>query len=56
MITEIGKECEKYIKHGALVPDRIINAMVFNELRQLQGQSWILDGKLLILWKILIWA
>lgn len=42
--SEIGKECEKYIKHGALVPDRIINAMVFNELRLLQGQSWILDG------------
>lgn len=42
--TEIGRECEKYIKHGTLVPDNIMNVMIFNELRKLQGQSWILDG------------
>jgi len=45
VFAEIGRECEKYIKHGTLVPDNIMNVMIFNELRKLQGQSWILDGK-----------
>jgi len=42
--TDIGKEVEKYIKKGALVPDSIIEEMIIREMRGRQNESWLLDG------------
>jgi len=44
----IGKECEKYMKQGALVPDQIMEDMIITEMKKMQKDAWLLDGKLII--------
>jgi len=44
-IAAIGKECEKYMKQGALVPDQIIEEMIITEMKKMQKAAWLLDGK-----------
>lgn len=42
--TDIGKEVEKYIKQGKLVPDSIIQKMIIGEVQKLKKETWLLDG------------
>lgn len=42
--TEIGKQAEDYMKKGALVPDSIMQKMIIDEMKRLQGETWLLDG------------
>jgi len=48
--TAIGKECEKYMKQGALVPDQVIEEMILTEMKKMQKDAWLLDGKYSCLW------
>jgi adenylate kinase family enzyme len=34
--TDLGKECEKYIKKGALVPDTIMEDMIIKDMKKMQ--------------------
>jgi adenylate kinase len=40
--SELGKEIEKYLKAGQLVPDKIVNKIVREKIRNLE--NFILDG------------
>lgn len=42
--TEIGKEANKYIEKGKLVPDEIMMDLVISELDSLNNKNWLLDG------------
>jgi adenylate kinase len=43
--TEVGKQAEKYIKAGDLVPDDVITKLVLGHVRTLPTtQPWLLDG------------
>lgn len=43
--TPFGQEAEQYISKGKLLPDSIVNTLVFNELHQFYYESsWLLDG------------
>lgn len=42
--TELGREAQRYMDGGQLVPDDLIIAMVEDRLRTMGGGSWILDG------------
>ena len=46
--TAIGKEAEKYIKNGGLVPDSTMVGLITEQLRQNnwlnQQSNWLLDG------------
>lgn len=42
--TAIGKECEKYMKQGSLVPDQIMEDMIITEMKNMQKDAWLLDG------------
>lgn len=42
--TPLGKECQKYIDQGNLVPDELVNQMVENYLVQVQHDNLIFDG------------
>lgn len=46
--TEIGKEADKYIKTGLLVPDSTMVNLITEQLRELNGlndkANWLLDG------------
>lgn len=44
VLVAIGKEIEKYIKKGALVPDSIIEDMIIKEMKGMQKDNWLLDG------------
>jgi len=45
-IAAIGKECEKYMKQGALVPDQIMEDMIISEMKNMQKDAWLLDGNM----------
>jgi len=47
-IAAIGKECEKYMKQGSLVPDQIIEDMIITEMKNMQKDAWLLDGNYLL--------
>jgi len=47
-ITAIGKECEKYMKQGSLVPDQIMEDMIITEMKNMQKDAWLLDGNYLL--------
>jgi hypothetical protein len=34
------------MKKGALVPDSIMQKMIIDEMKRLQGETWLLDGNL----------
>lgn len=42
--TTLGREAKKYMDKGELVPDAIVIGMVEEELKRLEGRSFILDG------------
>jgi len=42
--TALGKEAKGFIDAGGLVPDSVTIGLVEEELRKLQGQSFVLDG------------
>lgn len=42
--TELGKEAQKYIDEGNLVPDDVMVGLILNELEQ-RKSGWLLDGK-----------
>lgn len=44
--TELGKKVKQYLDNGALVPDDLINSIVFNKLNspECQSKGWLLDG------------
>jgi len=42
--SEIGLKCEKYIKSGSLVPDSVIDELIFSNLQNLKSECWLLDG------------
>ena len=44
----IGKECEKYMKQGSLVPDQIMEDMIITEMKKMQNDAWLLDGNYLL--------
>lgn len=48
LLAAIGFEAQKYIQDGKLVPDEVMIKFISSELRQIQNQSWLLDGKYLI--------
>ncbi|AIF69250.1 adenylate kinase [Palaeococcus pacificus DY20341] len=41
--TELGKEMEKFLKKGDLIPDTIINVLVLSKLRRVRN-NFIIDG------------
>ena len=43
-VVAIGKECEKYMKQGSLVPDQIMEDMIISEMKNMQKDAWLLDG------------
>ena len=43
-VTPLGKEAKGYLDSGRLVPDSVTIGMVQEVLRELKGQSFILDG------------
>jgi len=53
-IAAIGKECEKYMKQGALVPDQIMEDMIISEMKKMQSDAWLLDGELLFACEVVI--
>lgn len=42
--TELGKLAKKYISHGNLVPDDVVNAMVHTRLQQPDATGFVMDG------------
>jgi len=46
-LTAIGKECEKFMKQGTLVPDQIMEDMIITEMKKMQKDAWLLDGNCL---------
>lgn len=42
--SDIGKEANKYITRGRLVPDEIMFDLVMSELDNLKTKNWLLDG------------
>lgn len=45
--TELGKEAERYITGGQLVPDRLVVKCILGKIKEIPGQpmaSWLLDG------------
>jgi len=36
------------MKQGALVPDQIMEDMIITEMKKMQKDAWLLDGKLII--------
>ena len=52
----IGKECEKYMKQGALVPDQIMEDMIITEMKKMQNDAWLLDGNYLLVMLVCLWG
>ncbi len=42
--TELGKELNKYMSKGKLVPDELVDKVVFNHLKNIESQKIVLDG------------
>lgn len=42
--TELGKKAKDVIEKGGLVPDDLVNAMMFEEISKLPKKEFILDG------------
>lgn len=49
IFAEIGKEAQKYIQAGKLVPDLVMISFIKGEINKLDGKSWLLDGRILII-------
>lgn len=45
LVSEIGKEAQKYIQVGKLVPDDTMIKFISGELEKVNDKSWLLDGK-----------
>ncbi|ASJ09328.1 adenylate kinase [Thermococcus siculi] len=41
--TELGKEMEKYLQRGELIPDTVVNTLIISRLRR-NRQNFIIDG------------
>ncbi|XP_063700053.1 GTP:AMP phosphotransferase AK3, mitochondrial [Culicoides brevitarsis] len=42
--TELGKQVQKFIDSGNLVPDEVMTKCIFNELDNCADKNWLLDG------------
>ena len=45
LISAAGVAAEKFITQGQLVPDDVMVDLILNELQNMQGHNWLLDGK-----------
>lgn len=42
--SEFGREAERFVQQGQLVPDELVVKLVLNELEGNRERSWLLDG------------
>ncbi|XP_050403128.1 GTP:AMP phosphotransferase AK3, mitochondrial [Patella vulgata] len=42
--TAAGSTAKQFIDKGQLVPDNVMVQLIINELKKIQGNSWLLDG------------
>ncbi|KAK6178620.1 hypothetical protein SNE40_011152 [Patella caerulea] len=42
--TAAGSTAKQFIDNGQLVPDKFMVQLIINELQNIQGNSWLLDG------------
>ena len=42
--SELGKKAKSYMDQGGLVPDDVVNNMVFNKLSSMANEPYLLDG------------
>ncbi|ESN96886.1 hypothetical protein HELRODRAFT_114439 [Helobdella robusta] len=42
--NDVGRLCEKYMKKGLLVPDEILDRIIFDKLKSFKDAGWLLDG------------
>lgn len=42
--TEVGLKAKAIVEKGALVPDDIMVELILNKMKELSGESWLLDG------------
>ena len=43
--TDLGREAKSFIDKGALVPDEVMVNLISSELKKLESEPWLLDGK-----------
>jgi adenylate kinase family enzyme len=43
--TDFGVKVKQYVNKGHLVPDELMISLMTSELRLLENNNWILDGK-----------
>lgn len=44
-VSELGLLMKSCIDQGQLVPDDVMSRLILNDLRAIDGGSWLLDGK-----------
>lgn len=44
-VSELGLLMKACIDQGQLVPDDVMSRLILNDLRAIDGGSWLLDGK-----------
>jgi adenylate kinase family enzyme len=45
LVTDFGVKVKEFVNKGHLVPDRLMIALITSELRLLENNNWLLDGK-----------
>jgi len=45
LVTDFGVEVKQFVNKGHLVPDKLMISLITSELRLLENNNWLLDGK-----------
>jgi len=45
LVTDFGVKVKQFVNKGHLVPDKLMISLITSELRLLENNNWLLDGK-----------